>query len=263
MSATGGPGVRIDLEGAVALVTGSSRGIGARTAILLARANASVVLHCARNREAADGVSAEIRATTGRSSPILSGDLADEAVRRQIHRDAVRLAGPPLILVHNAGIYVMNPFQEPDDALFLKRWRTTMNVNLEAAAHLTLLALPAMRQAHFGRIVMVSSRSAFRAETDAPDYAASKAGMVSLARSLARKEGPNGITANSVCPGWVDTEMASEGLAREGEAIRAEIPLGRVATPEDVAGAVLFLVSPLGAYLNGAALPLNGGSFLH
>jgi 3-oxoacyl-[acyl-carrier protein] reductase len=87
--------------------------------------------------------------------------------------------------------------------------------------------------------------------------------MVNLARSLARSEGANGITANSVCPGWVDTEMAATDLAERGEAIRAEVPLGRVATPEDVAGAVLFYVSPLGSYANGTALPLNGGSFLH
>ena len=136
-------------------------------------------------------------------------------------------------------------------------------MNLEAAAHLTLLALPAMRKAGFGRIVMVSSRAAFRAETDCADYAASKAGMVNLARSLARSEGRHGITANSVCPGWVDTDMAAADLAAFGDSIRKEIPLGRVATPDDVAGAVLYLVSPLGSYVNGAAIPLNGGSFLH
>ena len=110
---------------------------------------------------------------------------------------------------------------------------------------------------------MISSRAAFRGETDCPDYAVSKSGMVALARSLARAEGPNGITANAVCPGWVETEMAAVDLAARGEAIRAEIPLGRVATPQDVANAVLFYASSLGAYANGTALPLNGGSFLH
>ena len=113
-------------------------------------------------------------------------------------------------------------------------------MNLEAAAHLTLLALPAMRAARFGRIVMVASRAAFRAETDAASYAVSKAGMVSLARCLARNEGPRGITANSICPGWVDTAMARPDVAARKAEIEAEIPLGRIATPEDCARAILF-----------------------
>jgi len=177
--------------------------------------------------------------------------------------ELVASAGAPLILVNNAGIFARNPFTETDDAEFLRRWRRTLDLNLEAAAHLSLLALPAMRQARFGRIVMIASRAAFRGETDCADYAVSKAGMVNLARCLARAEGPNGITANSVCPGWVATEMAEADLLERGDAIRAEIPLGRVASPEDVARAVLFYVSELGAYANGTALPLNGGSFLH
>ena len=115
-----------------------------------------------------------------------------------------------------------NPFEETDDDAFLSRWRTTQAVNLESAAHLTLLALPAMRAARFGRIVMVASRAAFRAETDAASYAVSKAGMVSLARCLARNEGPRGITANSICPGWVDTAMARPDVA----ARKAEIEGG-------------------------------------
>ncbi len=255
--------VEVDLGGSVALVTGSSRGIGARTALLLAKANALVALHYGQSLEGARRVAREIQETTGRTPPLFQADLADEDARRRLYRQVSKELGPPLLLVHNAGIYVRNPFEEEDDVLFLARWRTTMNVNLEAAAHLTLLALPAMRAARFGRIVMVSSRAAFRAETECADYAASKAGMVNLARSLARNEGPHGITANSVCPGWVDTDMAASDLARLGDAVRQEIPLGRVATPDDVAAAVLFLVSPLGSYLNGAALPLNGGSFLH
>jgi NAD(P)-dependent dehydrogenase (short-subunit alcohol dehydrogenase family) len=110
---------------------------------------------------------------------------------------------------------------------------------------------------------MVASRAAFRGETDCPDYAVSKAGMVNLARCLARAEGPNGVTANSVCPGWVETDMAAADLAVRRAEIEAEIPLGRVATPEDVANAVLWFLSPLGAYANGTAVALNGGSFLH
>ena len=129
--------------------------------------------------------------------------------------------------------------------------------------HLTFLALPHMRAAKYGRIIMISSRAAFRGELTCADYGVSKAGMVNLARSLARSEGPFGITANSVCPGWVETEMAAPDLALRGDEITAEIPLGRVAQPQDVANAALFFASSLGSYSNGTALGLNGGSFLH
>ncbi len=106
---------------------------------------------------------------------------------------------------------------------------------------------------------MISSRAAFRGETDCPDYAVSKSGMVALARSLARAEGPNGITANAVCPGWVETEMAADDLAARGEAIRAEIPLGRVAQPDDIADAIALLASDRLAYMTGHALVVDGG----
>ena len=253
----------IDLERTVALVTGASRGIGAAVALALARAGARVAIHYNRSAGAAEEVARAIEAGGGARPLLVRADLASEEARRRLHAEVAGRIGPPLILVNNAAVDPRNPFGEPDDRVFLARWRETLNVNLEAAVHLAILALPAMRAARFGRIVMVSSRSAFRAETEHPDYAVSKAGMVNLARCLARAEGPNGLTANAVCPGWVDTEMAREALAERGDAIRSEIPLGRVAAPEEVADAVLFLVSSMGAYCNGVALPLNGGSYLH
>jgi 3-oxoacyl-[acyl-carrier protein] reductase len=255
--------IKIDLEGRVALVTGAARGIGAAVAETLARANARVALHFGRSAEAARAVADRIAATGAPRASLFSADLASEPERRRLFHDVASTLGAPLLLVNNAGIFERNRFDEPDDASFLEKWRRTMAINLEAAAHLSLLALPAMRAARFGRIVMVSSRAAFRGETDCADYAVSKAGMVTLARSLARAEGRHGITANTVCPGWVETDMAAADLAVRRAEIEAEIPLGRVATPQEVADAVLFYLSPLGAYANGTALPLNGGSFLH
>ena len=253
----------LDLEGRVALVTGASRGIGATTALLLGRCNARVAVHYGKNRVAAEEVAAAIVAAGGPAPAVVQADLASEDDRRRLHRQVASALGDPLLLVHNAGIYLRNPFEETDDAAFLSRWRETLAVNLESAAHLTLLALPAMRAARFGRVVMVASRAAFRGETDAASYAVSKAGMVSLARCLARNEGRHGITANSVCPGWVDTEMAQPDFSARKAEIEGEIPLGRIATSEDCARAVLFYLSPLASYANGTALGLNGGSFLH
>jgi 3-oxoacyl-[acyl-carrier protein] reductase len=253
----------LDLGGRVALVTGASRGIGAATARLLGRCNARVAVHYGKSRSEAEDVVREIAGVGGLPAAIFQAELESDDERRRLHREVVATLGDPLLLVHNAGIYVRNPFEETDDAAFLSRWRTTLAVNLESAAHLTLLTLPAMRAARFGRIVMVASRAAFRAETDAASYAVSKAGMVSLARCLARNEGRHGITANSVCPGWVDTAMARPDVASRMPEIEAEIPLGRIATPEDCARAILFYLSPLASYANGTALGLNGGSFLH
>ncbi len=253
----------IDLEGRVALVTGASRGIGAATARLLAASGARVAIHYGRSRAEAEEVARDIRRAGGPAPALVQGDLGREDDRRRIHRETVAALGDPLLLVNNAGVYARNPFEETDDAAFLAAWRTTMAVNLESAAHLALLCLPAMRAARFGRIVMVASRAAFRAETDAPSYAVSKAGMVNLARCLARNEGRHGVTANSVCPGWVDTEMAQPDVSARRAEIEGEIPLGRIGTPEECARAILFYLSPLGDYANGTALGLNGGSYLH
>jgi 3-oxoacyl-[acyl-carrier protein] reductase len=253
-----------DLEGRVALVTGASRGIGAAIARTLAAANARVALHYGSSHEAARAVADSI-AAAGHARPLLvSADAADADARRRAMAEVVKGIGAPEILVNNAGFYKPNPFEGTDDDAFLTRWRATLAVNLEAAAHFSFLALPAMRERKWGRIVMIASRSAFRAETDHPDYAVSKAGMVNLARCLARNEGPRGVTANSVCPGWVRTEAVREALdGPQAAEVLTQIPLGRVASTEDVANAVLYLVSPLGSYVNGIAIPLNGGSYLH
>lgn len=251
----------LDLSGRVALVTGASGGIGANIALTLAKAGARVAIHYNRSREAAEIVAGAI-STAGGTGMMLQADIGDEAARRLLYQHTVTGLDAPTILVHNAGLFERNPWCD-EDGQFIQRWRRTLSINLEAAAHLTFLALPEMRKQKFGRIVMISSRAAFRGETDCADYAVSKAGMVNLARCLARSEGPHGITANSICPGWVETEMAKKDLVLRGLEIRTEIPLGRVATTDDVANAVLFFVSPMGSYANGTALGLNGGSFLH
>ena len=244
-------------------MTGASRGVGARCAVLLSRHGARVALHWGKSREAAEAVARECAASGGAEPLLVQASLEEPGERRRLLREVEAALGPPLLLVLNAGVFERNPMGAGDDEGFLRRWRATQAVNLEACAHISSLALPAMRRGRFGRIVLVSSRAAFRGETDCIDYAVSKAGQVVLARSLARAEGQHGITANAVCPGWVETDMAAADLAADRTRIEAEIPLGRVATPDDVARAVLFFLSPLGSYVTGSALPVNGGSFMH
>ncbi len=255
--------IPIDLSQKTALVTGASRGIGAAIAMKLARAGARVAIHYSASQDAAKTVAGAIEKSGGPSPVCVRGDLCHPEERQRIYEEAVVGLGAIDILVNNAGVFERNPigFGAAED--FLDRWQRTMSVNIDAAAHLTHLCLPGMRERRHGRIVMVSSRAAFRGEVDCPDYAVSKASMVNLARCLARSEGPYGITANSVCPGWTMTDMAAADLEADGDAIVRDIPLGRVASPKDIAGAVLFYVSDLGSYATGTALALNGGSFLH
>jgi NAD(P)-dependent dehydrogenase (short-subunit alcohol dehydrogenase family) len=165
------------------------------------------------------------------------------------------------VLVNNAGIFEPHPIDATSYEEWQAAWRRTLDVNLTGAANACWCAMRHMRRG--GRIVMVSSRGAFRGEPSHPAYGVSKAGIVSLGQSLARALGPRGIAVTSVAPGFVETDMATEALAGEaGERRRAESPLGRVATPEDVAAAVLYLASPEAEMASGSVLDVNGASFL-
>lgn len=197
---------------------------------------------------------------------IFRADMAKPEEVRSLVDQVEEQFGAVHILVNNAGIYRDNPFDEPDWNRWIVEWRTMIDVNLMGPAHAIWCVLPQMKQRGEGRIINIVSRAAFRGEISGPDYGATKAALVNLTRSLARAMGPHGIVASCVAPGWVETEMASQTLdsdPRVREMATHEVPLGRIATPEDVAGAILYLASPLGAYLNGVCIPVNGGSFLH
>lgn len=251
-------GPLIDLSGKAALVTGGSRGVGRATALLLARAGADVGIayHSAHDR--ARAVVAEIEALGVRAFA-RAGDLAErEAVEAFVDEGVERFGGVDIV-VGNHGIWPVDdvPLAAMDDA----RWRRTMAVNVDSIFHLCRAAARQIRDD--GRIVLVSSTAGQRGEAFHGDYAASKGAMISLVKGFCVELAPRGVTVNSVAPGWIDTEMAHPAFeGGERERIAAGIPLGRIATADDVAGPILFLCSELGRHLTGEILNVNGGAVL-
>ena len=246
------------MAGRAVLVTGASRGIGAAVARAFAQDGDCVAIHYGANRQLALDVQASL---AGDGHLVVGADLGDaEAVLAMVEEVAGRLGGID-VLVNNAGVVEHHPITESSYEQWQQAWSQTLGVNLVGAANVTWCAVRHMGRG--GRIVNVASRGAFRGEPRQPAYGASKAGLVALGQSLARSLGPRGISVTSVAPGFTETEMAAAALrGEEGERRRAESPLGRVATPEEVAAAVLYLASPQAELASGTVLDLNGASHL-
>lgn len=250
----------IDLDGQVALVTGGSRGIGAATAVLLARAGADVAITYRTReddaRQVMDRIAAEGRRGAMLRCELTRGEECEEAVRR-----SVETLGRLDMFVANAGVWPPEDVSLPEmsDA----QWRHTLRVNLDAVFFGTRAALRALEPE--GRVVIVSSTAGQRGEAFHADYAASKGALIAFVKSLAVEAAPD-ATVNCVAPGWVDTEMTIVPYGREGGKGRREIeqtiPLGRVAAPEDVAGPIVFLCSRLARHITGEVVNVNGGSVL-
>ncbi len=251
--------MNIDLSGRVVLITGGSRGIGRQTALLMAECGASVAFTYATRRDRADEVVALIGAERALAIRADAGVPAD--VKRMVDETIARF-GRIDVLVNNTAIHAINPFDGDDYESWQQGWRRTIEVNLFGAANAAFLVIPYMKKQGGGKIINVASRSGFRGELEFPDYGASKAGMMNLTKSLARTHAKQGIIATCVAPGYVETETAAEDLRRFRERIEAEIPLGRVAQPDEVAKTILFLASPLSDYLAGVTIDVNGGSYL-
>ncbi|MEA2381976.1 MAG: 3-oxoacyl-[acyl-carrier protein] reductase [Solirubrobacteraceae bacterium] len=248
-------------QGRAVLVTGGSRGIGAAAAQAFAAGGDRVAVHYGRNAALAEEVAA---ALPGSGHVVVGADLGDpEAVRTMVDAAAEGLGGID-VLVNNAGIFEPHPIAETTYEEWQAGWQRTLGVNLVGAANVTWCAVQHMlRGGRGGRIVNVSSRGAFRGEPGQPAYGASKAGIIAFGQSLARDLGPHGIVVSAVAPGFTETDMAAEELAgARGEARRAESPLGRVASADDVAAAIVFLASPEATMASGSVLDVNGASYL-
>jgi 3-oxoacyl-[acyl-carrier protein] reductase len=241
------------------LVTGASRGIGRAVAQAFAGHGDRVAVH---HRDSA-ALALQVRAgLPGGGHTVVQADLADAgAVREMVDQAAADLGGLD-VLVNNAGIYVGHPITDVSYEQWQNAWRDTLAVNLTGAANVTWCAVQYMKQTG-GRIVNVSSRGAFRGEPRHPSYGASKAGLNAFGQSMARALAPYGISVGTVAPGYVETEMAAEDLnSARGEEIRAQSPFNRVATPEEIAAAVLYLASDQAEWASGSILDLNGASYL-
>lgn len=222
------------------LLTGSSRGIGAACLATLAAASATVIGH-------------------GTASG-LAADLNEPGAAADLWARALEQAGGRIdVLVNNAGVFEANPLERDD---WLAGWERTMRINLTAAAELSRLAVLHWQRSGGGRLVNVASRAAHRGDSPAHwHYAASKAGMVAMTKTIARGYARAGILAFAVCPGFTMTGMAEEYLAsRGGEQLLADIPLGRVADPAEVADVVRFCALEAPASMTGAVLDVNGAS---
>lgn len=231
----------IDLAGKRAFVTGGGRGIGRATALLLERAGARVVVGYRERKPAPPTVS-------------VGGDLGDASTAKRVVAEVVKTLGGLDILIVNHGVWP--PADVPLAKMSDDQWEGTRRANLDGAVYVCRAAIPHL--ARGGTIVLVSSTAGQRGEAFHADYAATKGAVIALTKALAVELAPH-LTVNCVAPGWVDTEMAAPALT---PAIAKSIPLGRVASADDVAGPILVLCSPLARHITGEILNVNGGSVL-
>ena len=242
------------------LITGASGGIGRAAAIECARRGARIGVHYNGNRERAE---ATLAALPGDGHQLFQCDITNPEAAEQLIETAQQALDGLDVLVNNAGISQRHQFDDIDYATWQETWQRIVNTNLTAASNLCFCAGQKMIARGGGRIVNVSSRGAFRGEPLMPWYGASKAGMNAMGQSLAQALGPKGVFVYTVAPGFVETEMAAAVLASpEGDSIRNQSTIGRVAQPEELGQTIAFLALEAPAFMTGCIVDVNGASYL-
>jgi len=250
--------VQIDLSGKAALVTGGSRGLGAATCRLLAAAGASVAVHYASARDRAEKVAQELRAA-GVHAVVVGGDFHRPEDVERVAADAQAQLGAISILVNNVGREeALGPALDLGWDAFQASWE----LNVRSAYLLARALVPGMRRARYGRVINVLSMAAHGYPKSMAAYSTAKTAFAGFTRALAVELGAEGITVNSVSPGWVPVERHGPGTLPGRIVMAARTPLGRLGAPEDVAGAVLYFASPLAGFVTGVEIPVCGGSQL-
>ena len=242
------------------LITGGSGGVGRQAAIECAGRGARVGVHYNGNRERAE---ATLAALPGDGHRLFQCDIVDPEAVQQLIEDADRELDGIDVLVNNAGISQRHDIAEIDYATWQESWHRIVDTNLTASANLSYCASQKMIARDGGRIVNVSSRGAFRGEPLMPWYGASKAGMNAMGQSMAQALGPKGVYVFTVAPGFIETEMAAKVLSSpEGDAIRNQSSIGRVAQPEEVGRIIAYLALEAPEFMTGCIVDINGASYL-
>ncbi|GMV87398.1 MAG: oxidoreductase [Chthonomonas sp.] len=241
------------------MVTGSSRGIGRAIALRMARDGWTVAVHFSSHERRGR----EVEKLLGSACKgVYQADLSQPGAASQLFQAALA-DGPVEALVNNAGVYLPMSILEESDAKFAANLHKTFAINFEASALLTRAAARHFVTKGGGKICNVASRVGFKGEASASLYAASKAALANLTRSLAVELAPNNIQVFGIAPGWVDTAMVRDGMESRLPEILATIPVGRMATPDDCSAAVAFLLSDEASYLSGHIIDINGASYFH
>jgi 3-oxoacyl-[acyl-carrier protein] reductase len=242
------------LQGHVALVTGASRGIGAAIALELAQRGA-VVVGTATTDAGAEKITEALGASGGQGARL---DVNDAAAAEALVEDIVKRHGSLKVLVNNAGITRdMLAMRLKDDD-----WDAVLDTNLKAVFRMSRAVMRTMMKQRYGRIVNITSVVGASGNAGQANYAAAKAGVAGMTRALARELGSRSVTVNCVAPGFIDTDMTAVLGEDQHKALLAQIPLGHLGRPSDVAHAVAFLASPQASYITGQELHVNGGMFM-
>jgi 3-oxoacyl-[acyl-carrier protein] reductase len=247
-----------DFKGKSVLITGSSRGIGASAAVLFARFGAKVVINYKNDEKSALNIQRIVLADKG-DARVYRADVSQNDQCQDMVDWTVKEFGGIDILVNNAGIWKESAIENMNPAVLDE----TIHANVNGSFYCTSAAVPYMKEQKSGHVIFVSSTAGQRGEALHSHYAASKGALISLTKSLAPELAPYGIMVNCVAPGWVDTDMSHEALtSKESSKYLSLIPLGRVATPEEIAWPILFLASPFASFITGEVLNVNGGAVL-
>ncbi|AOR80544.1 acetoacetyl-CoA reductase [Novosphingobium resinovorum] len=236
----------------VALVSGGTRGIGSAICRALKNDGYAVAATYHGNEEAAG------RFTRDTQIPVFRWDVADETSCYQGIARVEQQIGPVSILVNNAGITRDSMFHKMD----LAQWRAVLATNLDSMFTMTRAVIEGMRERRSGRIINISSINGQKGQSGQVNYSAAKAGVIGFTKALARETAARGITVNAVCPGYADTEMVAAVPEAVRAAIIAEIPVGRLADPDEIAQTVTYLASPRAAFCTGSVLTVNGGQYI-
>lgn len=240
------------------LLTGGSRGIGRAAVRALHEAGASVFFTYNRESEQATALCEDL----GTRVWAQQCDIADHGSLPALVDAAIEQMGSIDVLINNAAIFAENPFFGTSYDEWRAGWQRTFDINLFGAANLTFLVLQHMRARQRGKILNVVSRAAHRGELTVADYGASKAALTNLTKSIARSCASEGIVAIAVAPGFIETDMALPDLEERGDELSAEVPMGYIGKPEEVASIIAFFASDAANYANGATIDVNGGSYV-